>query len=308
MPWPLRPVDTGGLTMAHTQIVTGSDFQPAYPGVRRIGAADLYDALRKGVDDFAAMPSHVLFLGIVYPLAGIVFGRLALGYDMLPLVFPLIFGFALIGPVAAIGLYELSRRREKGLPATWRHAFSVLRSRSLPSIVALGSLLLAILVAWLVTAQTIYSASFGNLPPESLASFAHDVFNTQAGWNMIVAGGIAGFLFAVLAFAISVVSFPLLLDRDVGFSAAVATSLNAVRTNPATMALWAIIVATLLAIGSLPLLLGLTIVVPVLGHATWHLYRKVVEPGSSRRPSHRTRRRTRRYAADFPAVLFPWTR
>jgi uncharacterized membrane protein len=162
--------------MARTQVRTGGDVQTAYPSVRRIGAADLRDALRMGIDDFMAMPSHVLFLGLVYPLAGIVFGRLALGYDMLPLMLPLIFGFALVGPVAAIGLYELSRRREQGLPASWKHAFGVLRSRSLPSIIALGSLLLAILVAWLVTAQTIYSANFGNLPPASIAAFAHDVF------------------------------------------------------------------------------------------------------------------------------------
>lgn len=280
----------------------------ALPIVRKIHPADLRDALRKGVEDFVAMPSHIVFLGLIYPIIGIFFGRLALGHNMLPLVFPLVAGFALVGPVAAIGLYELSRRREKGLPASWKHAFSVLRSRSLPTIAMLGALLLAIFVAWLVTAQTIYSAYFGILPPQSIESFAHDVFNTQAGWNMILAGNTAGFLFAVVAFAISVVSFPLLLDRDVGFAAAVATSVNAVRTNPATMTLWAMIVVTLLAVGSLPFLLGLTIVVPVLGHATWHLYRKVVEPGSGPRPGHRPRLKGRRYAADFPAVLFPWAR
>jgi uncharacterized membrane protein len=293
--------------MAQTQSIIGGGLHAAYPTVRRIRVADLFDALRKGFDDFMAMPSHVVFLGLIYPIVGIVFGRLALGYNMLPLVFPLVFGFALVGPVAAIGLYELSRRREKGLPATWRHAFYVLRSRSLPAIAALGSLLLAIFVAWLVTAQTIYSANFGNLPPQSLGAFAHDVFNTQAGWNMIVIGNLAGFLFAVLAFSISVVSFPLLLDRDVGFSAAVVTSVNAVLANPLVMALWAAIVAALLVIGSLPFLLGLTVVVPVLGHATWHLYRSVVVPGTSRRPGHRQRHKGRRYAADFPSNLIPWT-
>lgn len=294
--------------MAPTQTISGDDLHPVRPTIRRIGVADLFDALRKGLDDFTAMPSHVVFLSLIYPIVGLFFGRLALGYDMLPLVFPLVAGFALIGPVAAIGLYELSRRREKGLPASWRQAFGVLRSRSLPAIVTLGSLLLAIFAAWLVTAQMIYSANFGNLPPVSLSSFAHDVVYTQAGWNMILAGNAAGFLFAVVVFAISVVSFPLLIDRDVGFAAAVATSVNAVIANPGTMVLWAIIVVALLVIGSLPFLLGLTIVVPVLGHATWHLYRKVVEPGAGPRPGHRARHKGRRYAADFPAVLFPWSR
>ena len=293
--------------MAHAEAVATVE-HTAQPAIRRIGTRDLVDALRKGIDDFAAMPSHVVFLGLIYPLVGLVFGRLALGYDMLPLVFPLVAGFALLGPVAAIGLYELSRRREKGLPASWTHAFGVMRSRSLPAIAALGALLLAIFVAWLVTAQTIYTANFGELPPQSLGSFVHDVFYTQAGWNMILTGNAIGFLFAVVVFAISAVSFPLLVDRDVGFAAAVATSVRAVLANPGTMTLWAIIVATLLVIGSIPFLLGLTIIVPVLGHATWHLYRKVVEPGTSPRTGHWMRNKTKRYAADFPAVLFPWTR
>lgn len=294
--------------MSQEQAIAGAVTYSAHPSVRKIGAADLRDALRMGLDDFMAVPSHMVFLGLIYPIVGIFFARLALGYDMLPLVFPLVAGFALVGPVAAIGLYELSRRREKGLPAGWKHAFSVLRSRSLPSIVLLGSLQLAIYVAWLVTAQMIYRANFGELPPPSLPDFAHDVFYTQAGWNMILAGNAVGFLFAVLAFAISAVSFPLLIDRNVGFAAAIATSVNAVLANPGTMALWGIIVAALLAIGSLPFLVGLAIVVPVLGHATWHLYRKVVEPGSSPRPGHRPRLKGHRYAADFPTVLFPWAR
>ena len=289
------------------QAIAAADYV-VRPTIRKIGTADLVDALRKGIDDFFAMPSHLVFLGLIYPIVGIFFGRLALGHDMLPLVFPMIAGFALVGPIAAIGLYELSRRREKGLPASWTHAFGVMRSRSLPAIAALGALLLSIFVAWLVTAQTIYTVNFGELPPLSITSFVSDVFNTRAGWNMILTGHVIGFLFAAIVFAISAVSFPLLIDRDVGFAAAVATSVRAVLTNPGTMTLWAIIVAALLVIGSLPFLLGLTIVVPVLGHATWHLYRKVVEPGDTPRAGHWTRHKTKRYAADFPAVLFPWTR
>jgi uncharacterized membrane protein len=294
--------------MPSAQTIANVDVHSGHPAIRKIGTADLVDALRRGFDDFKAMPSHVVFLGLIYPVVGIFFARLAFGYEMLPLVFPLVAGFALVGPVAAIGLYELSRRRDKGLPASWQHAFSVLRSNSLPAIVALGSLLLGIFVAWLVTAQTIYVANFGELPPLSLTSFANDVLYTQAGWNMIIAGNLAGFLFAVFAFAISVVSFPLLIDRKAGFAAAVATSVNAVLVNPGTMTLWAAIVVALLVLGSIPFLLGLTVVVPVLGHATWHLYRKVVEPGSGPRPGHRVRQTPRRPAAEFPSSLFPWAR
>ncbi len=295
--------------MAQTATLTSTATNAATaPTVRKITMGDLADALRKGVDDFLAMPSHVVFLCLLYPLAGLLFARVAFGYELVPLLYPLAAGFALVGPVAAIGLYELSRRREKGLSASWREAFGVLRSRSLPAIAALGGVLLAILAAWLLAAQTIYESNFGTVPPVSLTQFAADVLTTRAGWNLIVLGNAVGFLFAVAVFVISAVSFPLLLDRRVSFSTAVGTSLEAVWENPGVMTAWAIIIAGLLLLGSLPLLMGLAIVLPVLGHSTWHLYRKVVDADGSPRPGHWPRRKTRRSAADFPSALVPWTR
>jgi uncharacterized membrane protein len=276
--------------------------------VRKIAVADLFDCLRRGIDDFMAMPSHVVFLSVIYPLAGVFFAYLAMGYDLLPLVYPLAAGFALVAPVAAIGVYELSRRREKGLHASWREAFGVFRSRSTPAIAALALTLLGLFVVWLLAAQTIYTYAFNGAQPVSLEQFIKDIFSTGEGWTLILIGNAVGFLFALAAFTISVVSFPLLLDRRVGFSAAVATSLEAVRVNPGVMAIWAAIIAALLAIGSLPFLIGLAVVLPVLGHATWHLYRKVVDADGTPRPGMWPRRKGRRYAADFPAVLVPWAR
>lgn len=280
----------------------------AVPTVRKIGLADLADVLRKGVDDFLAMPSHVVFLCVLYPLAGLLFARIAFGYELVPLLYPLAAGFALVGPVAAIGVYELSRRREKGLHASWREAFGVLRSRSLPAIAALAGVLLIILGAWLLAAQTIYEVNFGTVPPVSLTQFATDVLTTPAGWNLILIGNAVGFVFAVVVFVISAVSFPLLLDRRVSFSTAIGTSLEAVRANPLVMTVWAMIIAGLLLLGSLPLLMGLAIVLPVLGHSTWHLYRKVVDADGNPRPGQWPRRKGRRFAADFPSALVPWTR
>jgi uncharacterized membrane protein len=252
------------------------DFEPTLPEVRRLAIADLVDALARGLDDFAAYRTDVIFLCVVYPVIGLIMGRLAFGYGMLPLLFPLASGFALIGPFAAIGLYEMSRRREQGGGVAWPDAFGVIRSRSFGAIVVLGLLLVAIFLIWLITAETIYEVTLGPEPPASIGSFARDVFTTGAGWTMIVVGVGVGFLFALLVLVISVVSFPLLLDRDVGLGAAISTSVRTVIVNPGPMAIWGLIVAAGLVIGSIPLFLGLIIVMPVLGHATWHLYRKVV--------------------------------
>ena len=257
--------------MANLHVIAGSSLRSAEPVVRKIGLSDLKDALAKGFTDFWAMPTHVVFIGLIYPIIGIVLGRLTLGYDVLSLLFPLAAGFALVGPFAAIGLYELSRRREQGLPTTWKNAFDVLQSPSLGAILVLGILLMIIFAIWLAVAQAIYIASFGDAPAASIPHFIEEVLTTPAGWTLIVVGNGVGFLFALGVLTISVVSFPLLLDRDVGAPVAVLTSVRAVAANPLTIAAWGVIVAALLLVGSLPFFIGLAIVVPVLGHATWHL-------------------------------------
>jgi uncharacterized membrane protein len=247
------------------------------PAIRKIGVADLGYALRQGFADFSAMPTHVVFIGLIYPVVGLLLARLVFGYDVLPLLFPLMAGFALIGPFAALGLYELSRRREKGLDTAWKHAFDVFRSPSFGAIAALGFLLLVIFFVWLAAANAIYVAWFGYVPAASIPDFLRQIFSTSEGWALIVVGNGVGFVFALLVLIISVVSFPLLLDRNVSVHVAVLTSVRAVLANPLPMALWGLIVAILLALGSIPFFVGLAIVVPVLGHATWHLYRRVVD-------------------------------
>jgi uncharacterized membrane protein len=248
------------------------------PFVDRIGVAALWDALGRGVADFEANRTDVIFLCVIYPVVGLLLGRLASGYGLLPLLFPLASGFALVGPFATVGLNEMSRRRERGHEVRWVDAFGVLRSPSIGPILLLGLLLIALFLLWLVAAQIIYVITLGPKPPQSVSSFITDVFTTVAGWTMIFVGIGIGFLFALLVLAISVVSFPLLLDRNAGIGTAVSTSMRVVARNPGVMALWGLIVAGGLVVGSLPLFIGLVVVLPVLGHATWHLYRKVV-PG-----------------------------
>ena len=251
-------------------------WRPGEPIIHEIGLADLRDAVDKGIEDFKAVPSQAVFLCIIYPVIGLILFRLSFGYDMLQLAFPLIAGFSLVGPFAAIGLYELSRRREQGLDVSAWHALDVLRSPSIGAIARLGLVLMAIFFAWLGAAQLIYMQIFGGAVPASLQEFARQILTTPAGRQLIIVGNGVGFLFAVVVLVIGVVSFPMLVDRNVGAATAVRTSVRAVIENPMTMAVWGLFVAGALVVGSLPLFFGLAVVFPVLGHSTWHLYRKVV--------------------------------
>lgn len=260
---------TGNAVRGHGSVATA-------PAIRRIGLADLREALAQGVADFGAARSDVIFLCLLYPIAGLVLGHAVFGSGMFPMLFPLVSGFALIAPFIAVGLYEMSRQRAEGHDPDWKTAFDVLHAPSFGAILTLGIALLAIFLLWLGMAQVIYDATLGPRQPASIASFLLDVFATPQGRTMIVLGIGAGFLFAVLVFAISVVSFPMLLDRDIGLGLAIGTSVRAVLANPLPMAAWGLIIAGGLVLGSLPLLLGLIIVLPILGHASWHLYRKVV--------------------------------
>jgi len=248
-----------------------------HPTIRKIKIGDLKDVLAKGLADFNAMPTHLVFFCLIYPIVTIVFARTYGGYDLLQYAFPLLAGYTLIGPLVAVGMYELSRRRELGLDCSRMKAFHVLQRHSIRPISILGLFLMVIYLAWLFTAETIYVKNFGTVGPESITVFASDLFTTPYGLALITVGTGAGFVFATIVFTVSVISFPMILDRDVGVVTAVLTSIRAVLANPIPMFAWGVIVAYIMFIAALPFFIGLAIALPVLGHATWHLYRNVVE-------------------------------
>jgi uncharacterized membrane protein len=262
--------------MTAFHVLAGSRTEIEHLEIRRISVADVFDALRLGWQDFNAKPSHYVFLCLIYPIAGVVLATWSSGVNMLPLLYPLASGFALLGPVAAIGLYEISRRREIGMDTSWRHAFDVRRSPALASILGLALMLLVLFVVWLLVAQSLYTQLFGDVPAASFSALYNQIVGTEQGWSLILIGNAIGFVFAVIVLSTVVVSFPLLLDRDVGAVAAVETSVRATIANPVPVAVWGLIVAAGLVIGSIPVFVGLAVIMPILGHATWHLYRKLV--------------------------------
>ena len=256
--------------------------QGAIPEIRKITTGDVLEALRHGLDDFWAHPSHYVFAGFIYPIVMTFVAFWVSGQDVLPLLYPLATGFALLGPFVALFFYEISRRQELGLDTSWSHGFEVLRSPGLGSIATVGLVLGVLFVTWLIAAQVLFTGLFGDAVPTSLPALFSEIFTSSNGWLLIVAGNLIGLMFAIEVLCISVVSFPLMLDRHVSPGLAIATSIKATLANPVPVALWGLIVAVSLAVGMATLFVGLVIVMPVLGHATWHLYRKLIVPQAGR--------------------------
>ncbi len=280
--WTVAAIGSAGAHIGHLVARMGGSRSDEQPVTRRIDIDDVRAALRAGMDDFSAFRSDVMFAALLYPVIGIVLAFVAFNRDLLPLFIPMALGFAIVGPVAALGLYEMSRRRERGDPASWADGLSVLRSPSIGPILMLALYLIALYVAWLLVSGVIYNVTLGPAPPASVGAFVMDTLTTGPGWAMVILGMGVGLVFAVTALAISLVSFPLLLERDIGLPTAVVTSVRVVSDNPRAAAAWGIVVVAGLVIGSIPVFLGLIVVVPVLGHATWHLYRRAVEPSQGR--------------------------
>ena len=247
------------------------------PGVRRITADDLTTALRQGLDDFNVKRGEILMLAFIYPVVGLIACVAAFNGNTVALAFPIAAGLSIMGPAVASGFYEIAWRRERGEDGAWFHFFDAWRGRSGVALLMLTAGLLVLFMAWVATAWGIYEATLGRAPYAGLSDFVSRLFTTPAGWALIVVGNLAGLVFAAVALAVSAVSFPMLVDRDVDALTAVRTSLGAVAASPAVFARWGVMVAAFLVLGAIPLFIGLAVVLPVLGYATWHLYTRTVD-------------------------------
>eukprot|EP01012_Entosiphon_sulcatum_P063289 TRINITY_DN90495_c0_g1_i1.p1 TRINITY_DN90495_c0_g1~~TRINITY_DN90495_c0_g1_i1.p1 ORF type:complete len:291 (-),score=39.72 TRINITY_DN90495_c0_g1_i1:20-805(-) len=244
--------------------------------VKKIRLVDLVHAVEEGITDFRDKPTHLYFLAVIYPVATL-FAFMVVNNDrLIPLVFPIMAGLVLIGPFIGLAMEEMSRHREKGLDMSWAHAFNFFEHPAFKDVALLGLLNIVLFLGWVAAANTVFVMTMGDGWSTTAVDFTTRALTTSEGWMMIVVGNALGFMFAVVALALGVISFPILLDKNCGLGTAVVTSVRAVMTNPIPMAAWGLFVGVSLVLGAIPLLVGLAVVVPVLGHATWHLYRKMV--------------------------------
>jgi uncharacterized membrane protein len=247
------------------------------PVVLRISAADVVEALVRGLRDFQALPLFGLLFGALYAGGGMLIVLSVTAFGMVYLAYPLAAGFALIGPFVAIGLYEVSRCREAGRVPTLGGIWRTMRSRS--EIGWMAFVTLFIFILWMYQARLLVALFLGvNASFPSLQEFIATVLTTSEGLIFLMIGNLIGAALALILFSLTVVSFPLLLDRDADFVTAMITSVRAVVTSPVPMVGWAVVIVVLLVVSALPLFLGLLVTLPVLGHATWHLYRRAVAP------------------------------
>ncbi len=266
-----------------TQPTSSQTLAASQVAIRKITLIDIAHALTEGFADFKAKPTtHLPVIALIYPLAAAFAFLFVFNYDTLPLAFPMISGSLLVGPLVTVGLFEMSRRIERGEDISGLQAFNFFKSGAVWDIAFLGMFLVALFFLWLATAMTLFAMTLGDpwqsLPSESasLSEFVRQLLTTAPGWTLIIAGNLIGLVFAVVTLSTAVVSFPMLLDKQVSLATAMQTSARVVMANPVMMMIWGLIIVAAMTLGALPALVGLAVVIPVLGHASWHLYKKAV--------------------------------
>ena len=247
------------------------------PVVRSITAGDIAEALGEGLRDFQAVPLYGLAFGMLYAAGGIAILLCLMAFGLVYLAYPLAAGFAMIGPFVATGLYEVSRRRETGQAISIGAIWATVKARG--EIGWMAFVTLFVFVIWMYQVRLLIALLLGlNASFSSLREFITVVLTTNEGLLFLAIGNAVGAALSLILFSLTVVSFPLLLDRDVDFVTAMVTSVRAVVKSPVPMIGWAAVIVVLLAVSAIPYFLGLVVTLPVLGHATWHLYRRIIAP------------------------------
>ena len=272
--------------MATSTVNSRATRRPKPLPVRKIGEQDLRFALRAGWDDFQDMRGDIVFAGLIYTFIGVAAVIMTTSRPLIPFFFPVVAGVGLLGPIAAVGFYQLAKLREDGKQDLHWFDFLDVRKRStVDDMGIVAALLIGIFALWLIAAGLLYVSLFGWATPTSVTGFLAAVLASPRGWALIIGGAAVGAIFGWVVLALSVVSLPLLVDRDVTAAEAVSASWRAAHANKPEMIRWGLTVAGLLVLGSIPLFVGLAVILPWLGYSTWHLYTRLVDRAA--RPKRR---------------------
>ena len=265
---------------------TGTQTPPprAAPRVNRVTADDIAASLKAGLADFLARPAMSGFFGLFYAVFGIAFVWCLVWLGKVWMVVPAAVGFPLIAPFAAAGLYEMSRRRERGERFGWSEILAVMAHQRKREMGWMAFVTLFVLWVWFYQVRTVLVIVLQNESFSDLQGFLDVVLFTPQGWTFLAIGTCVGAVLAAVLFSVTVVAMPLLLDREIDFVSAMLTSVRVVRENPAVMLAWAAIVSATMLVSLVPAFLGLIVTLPILGHTTWHLYRRAVAPAEERTP------------------------
>ena len=254
-----------------------------WPEVAKVTVGDLIDVIAAGARDFRSAPQYGLFFGGMYAVVGWVLLIMLWFFEFYYLVYPIAMGFALVAPFASVGFYSVSDLLESGRPLSWESVFRAVRDASKKDLRWMALITGFIFFAWIDYAAILFLTLMGfeAIGPHVLT----EIFTTTHGWVFLIVGNLSGAVIAVIVFSISVVTYPMLYDRDVDFVTAIVTSVRLVMANPVTMMVWCAVIAVLTGLSLITVFAGLFVMLPVLGHASWHLYRRAVCPTSVAQPS-----------------------
>ena len=246
------------------------------PEVKALSFSDIFACFQQGISDFRHAPFFGLFFGGIFAFGGLLIIQSMYVWEKGWMIYPLVIGFPLIGPFAAVGLYEVSRRRSEDLPLRWNEILRVVSLQTSREIPWMAFVMLFIFWVWIYQVRLLLALFLGRMSFTSFGSFFEIITTTPQGLTFIIVGHVVGACFALFMFSVTVISIPLLLDRDVDFITAMITSIKTVVASPVVMLSWGVFVTLAVMFSFLPLFLGLLIVLPVLGHTTWHLYKRAV--------------------------------
>ena len=248
------------------------------PNINTVTAGDVSASLKAGFSDFLARPVMSGFFGLFYAVFGILFVWGLVWLGKIWMIIPAAIAFPLVAPFACAGLYEMSRRLQKGGSFGWSDILTVMANQRKREMGWMAFVTLFVLWVWFYQFRIVLVIVLQDSSFSDLDGFFNTVLFTPEGWTFLAIGTCIGAFLSAVLFTVTVVAMPMLLDRDIDFVSAMLTSIRVVTENPVVMLTWAVIITITMLLSLVPAFLGLIFTLPILGHTTWHLYQRAVSP------------------------------